>query len=166
MSNGKAITQVGRFPVPLRSTAPAEAAMLAELESLKGTYGAINERMREWLLRGLKELEQRTQQAPSTADDAASALAAVAHELNNSVAISQHFLSVYAQARDAATPAAKPRPMPVQQLPAPPKAAPVVTAPPPPAQDAEPAAEASEAAVAAERPRHSWAHLGGLVGKD
>jgi hypothetical protein len=90
-----------RFPVPLRTSVPAEADMLKELESFKSVYGKINERLREWLIRGLKELEQRTQHVPSAGGDPTSALVAVAQELNSSVAVSQHFLTMYTQAKDA-----------------------------------------------------------------
>ncbi len=89
-----------RFPVPLRGTLPSEADMLKELEALKGAYGGINERMREWLMRGLQELKNRTQQVPSPDGDATRALVAVATELTNSVAISQHLLAMYAQAKE------------------------------------------------------------------
>lgn len=150
-----------RFPVPLRSSLPAEADMLQELESLKGVYGAINERVREWLMRGIKELEQRTQQVPSPGGDATRALVAVATELTNSVAISQHLLSMYAQAKETLASAPKPRPAaaPVQHA--------AVSAPAPSAPDAiaEPQASVETPADATEpqaKPR--WGHLKGLVG--
>jgi len=161
MPNGATLT--GRFPVPLRSSAPAEADLLKELEALKGVYGGINERLREWLLRGLKELEQRTQRAPSASGDAASALVAVATELNNSVAVSQHFLAMYALARETVATAPKPRTAQVRP----------VANPQPPAPPSQATSEASESSpssdidtesAAVEAPRTSWAHLKGLVG--
>lgn len=156
----KGVTVDGRFPVPLRRTAPAEAAMLKELESLKGTYGAINERMREWLLRGIKELDQRTQQAPSAGGDAVSALAAAAAELNNSVAISQHFLSMYAQAKEVIAHATKSRLAPVRE-----PVTPVVVPPSPDPEVTDPA-PASPQVTRTAPPPHTWAHLKGLVGGD
>lgn len=150
----------GRFPVPLRRSLPSEADMLKELESLKGVYGGINERMREWLMRGIKELDQRTQQVPSPGSDATRALVAVATELTNSVAISQHLLTMYAQAKETLALAPKPRSAsaPVQPT--------AVSAPAPAAlEPAEPVAS-SDAPSSDTEPTesHRWGHLKGLVG--
>lgn len=161
----KGVTVGGRFPVPLRSTVKAEANMLEELEALKGTYGGINERLREWLVRGLKELEQRTQQAPSAAGDATSALVAVARELSNSVAVSQHFLAMYTLARKNLLAAEqKARSQTASNVGTPP-----VEAEPSPAASATVAqtqatAPSEAAAEEARSPRVNWDHLKNLVG--
>jgi hypothetical protein len=165
-----------RFPVPLRSSVPAEAAMLKELEEHKGEYGRINERMREWLIRGLKELEQRTQHVPSAGGDATSALVAVATELNSSVAVSQHFLSMYVQAKEAVASASRARPvtepptaMPPVSIPVPPPAAPVESLAPTTAKEDDNGPAASpvvspgvEGSGTEAKPR--WGHLKNLVG--
>lgn len=161
----KGATVAGRFPVPLRGTVPSEADMLKELESLKGVYGGINERMREWLMRGLKELEHRTQQVPSAGGDATSALVAVAQELTSSVAISQHILTMYAQAKETLAMAPRTRAAPAQAASSPTSVPPTPEASPAPEATAAtvPAASAEAPPEAAETTKR-WGHLKGLVG--
>ncbi len=163
----KGATVAGRFPVPLRGSVPSEADMLKELESLKGVYGSINERMREWLMRGLKELEHRTQQVPSAGGDATRALVAVAQELTSSVAISQHILTMYAQAKETLAMAPRPRSAPAQAAAASP---PVPVSPASEASPAPAATAATEPMASTETPPEAtdptkrWGHLKGLVG--
>jgi len=175
-----------RFELRLKPGISPDGAMIEELVELASTYGAKNQRMSEWMLRGFAELEARMLKASMASADELSALDAVAQAVTTGGGVNHRVVTTYVEAKKQAqlieqgravrrpqrTRRAAPRagvstdePTVVRPIPTPgavqPTAPALVVAP-----DADAGTEMAPLPPAEVRPRPNWGNFRGVVGSD
>ncbi len=148
-----------RFELLLRPNIAAEAALLAELEALKGIYGGKTKLLRECLRRGLVALSAGVDACPeqATEDEILNALASEFRSGEYSYRIGKLFLDARAELKAAATriPASAPTPAAVAAV-----SQHVDERPPAAVQPPAPVQEAASQPPA----RRDWSRFRGVAG--